>query len=92
MLGSSGIEVGSIAYGCWRLAGTGVADASAKIGAALDAGLTLIDTADIPRFAALGVHAAIQPLWAYADAYVTDLTIPRLTSTAESIDLPDYRS
>ena len=50
MLGSSGIEVGSIAYGCWRLAGTGVADASAKIGAALDAGLTLIDTADIYGF------------------------------------------
>lgn len=42
--------------------------------------LELIDTADIPRFAALGVHAAIQPLWAYPDAYVTDLTIPRIGS------------
>ena len=50
-LGSTGIEVGSIAYGCWRFAGTGVADASRKIGAALDAGLTLIDTADIYGFA-----------------------------------------
>jgi len=49
-LGSSGIEVGSIAYGCWRLAGTGVAEASKKIGAALDAGLNLIDTADIYGF------------------------------------------
>ncbi len=49
-LGSSGIEVGSIAYGCWRLPGTGVAEAASKIGAALDAGLTLIDTADIYGF------------------------------------------
>ena len=49
-LGSSDIEVGSIAYGCWRLAGTDVATATNKIGTALDAGLTLIDTADIYGF------------------------------------------
>ncbi|MFN8052273.1 MAG: aldo/keto reductase [Acidimicrobiales bacterium] len=46
-LGGSELEVGPIAYGCWRFARSSVADASAKIGAALDAGLTLIDTADI---------------------------------------------
>ncbi len=38
--------------------------------------LQVIDPADIPRFAELDVVANFQPLWAYADAYVTDLTIP----------------
>jgi hypothetical protein len=34
------------------------------------------DPADIPRFAELGVVANFQPVWAYADKYVTELTIP----------------
>ena len=38
--------------------------------------LQMIDPADIPRFAELDVIANFQPLWAYADAYVTELTIP----------------
>jgi predicted amidohydrolase YtcJ len=40
--------------------------------------LELIDPADIPRFMALGVAANFQPLWAYADDYITDLTMPIL--------------
>ena len=40
--------------------------------------LQLIDPADIPRFRRLGVVANFQPLWAYADPYITDLTIPFL--------------
>jgi len=40
--------------------------------------LELIDPADIPRFAALGVIPSFQPLWAYADKYITDLTVPIL--------------
>jgi len=40
--------------------------------------LELIDPADIPRFAALGVIPSFQPLWAYADTYITDLTEPVL--------------
>jgi predicted amidohydrolase YtcJ len=40
--------------------------------------LELIDAADIPRFRQLGVVANFQPLWAYADEYITDLTIPFL--------------
>jgi predicted amidohydrolase YtcJ len=40
--------------------------------------LELIDPADIPRFKALGVVANFQALWAYADPYITDLTIPIL--------------
>jgi predicted amidohydrolase YtcJ len=31
---------------------------------------------DQPRFRKLGVVANFQPLWAYADAYITDLTLP----------------
>jgi predicted amidohydrolase YtcJ len=38
--------------------------------------LELIDPADIPRFEELDVVANFQPLWAYADDYVTELTIP----------------
>jgi hypothetical protein len=40
--------------------------------------LELIDPADLPRFAALGVIADFQPLWAYADRYITELTEPRV--------------
>jgi predicted amidohydrolase YtcJ len=40
--------------------------------------LELIDPADIPRFKTLGVVANFQPLWAYADPYITKLTIPIL--------------
>jgi len=49
-LGASDLEVGPVAYGCWRFAGASVEDAAVKIGAALDAGLTLVDTADIYGF------------------------------------------
>ena len=40
--------------------------------------LELIDPADIPRFRRLGVTANFQALWAYADPYITDLTLPLL--------------
>jgi predicted amidohydrolase YtcJ len=40
--------------------------------------LQLIDAADIPRFRHLGVVANFQPLWAYADEYITELTVPFL--------------
>jgi predicted amidohydrolase YtcJ len=36
----------------------------------------MIDPSDLPRFAELEVVANFQPLWAYADEYVTELTIP----------------
>jgi hypothetical protein len=35
---------------------------------------------DIPRFRQLGVVANFQPLWARADSYITDLTLPILES------------
>lgn len=40
--------------------------------------LELIDPSDIPRFRELDVVANFQPLWAIPDAYITELTIPRL--------------
>ena len=40
--------------------------------------LELINPDDIPRFKALGVVANFQPLWAYADLYITELTEPAL--------------
>ena len=38
--------------------------------------LQLIDPQDIPRFGELDVIANFQALWAYADEYITELTIP----------------
>ena len=38
--------------------------------------LQLIDAADHPRFAELGVTANFQALWAYPDAYITDVNLP----------------
>ena len=51
-LGSSGIAISPIAWGMWRLAenGRSAADAARLVHAALDAGITLLDTADIYGF------------------------------------------
>ncbi|GGS29480.1 amidohydrolase [Streptomyces humidus] len=38
----------------------------------------LIHPADLPRFAALGAIASIQPLWAQRDPLMTELTLPRI--------------
>lgn len=46
-LGKSGISVSSIAWGMWRFAGDDVSLARRKVETALDAGVTLFDTADI---------------------------------------------
>ena len=40
--------------------------------------IELFNPADIPRFRQLGAVANFQPLWAYADPYITDLTLPFL--------------
>jgi predicted oxidoreductase len=46
-LGKSGIIVSPVAWGMWRFAGDDVAAARRRVEAALDAGVTLFDTADI---------------------------------------------
>ncbi|WP_057884647.1 aldo/keto reductase [Tsuneonella troitsensis] len=51
-LGSSGIGISPIAWGMWRLAegGRSAGEAARLVHAALDAGITLLDTADIYGF------------------------------------------
>lgn len=51
-LGAGGPEISSIAWGMWRLAegGRSAAEAARLVHAALDAGITLLDTADIYGF------------------------------------------
>jgi hypothetical protein len=46
--------------------------------------LQLIHPDDLPRFARLGIVASFQPLWAWADTYILDLTIPVLDSARSS--------
>lgn len=43
--------------------------------------LQLIHPDDLPRFRELEVIANFQPLWAYADDYITELTIPFIGET-----------
>jgi predicted amidohydrolase YtcJ len=40
--------------------------------------LEVVHPDDVPRFRKLGVIANFQPLWAFADSYITDLTLPAL--------------
>ena len=49
-LGLTDISIGKIAFGCWRFAGHDVPTADRLIRTALDAGMNLIDTADIYGF------------------------------------------
>lgn len=55
-LGGSGIAVSPLAWGMWRLAENGrtAADAAKLVHAALDAGITFLDTADIYGFDGAG--------------------------------------
>ncbi len=52
LLGSSGVAVSAIAWGMWRLAenGRSAMEAARLVHTALDAGITLLDTADIYGF------------------------------------------
>jgi predicted oxidoreductase len=58
MLGKSGIEVSSLAWGMWRFSGRDVGEATEIVHAALDAGITLFDTADIYGFGDVGFGGA----------------------------------
>lgn len=49
-LGQTDINIGKIAFGCWRFAGHDVGTADKLIRTALDAGMNVIDTADIYGF------------------------------------------
>ena len=49
-LGNSAIEISSIAWGMWRFATLEMADARAAVDVAIEAGISLFDTADIYGF------------------------------------------
>jgi predicted amidohydrolase YtcJ len=65
-------------------------DALEAAGARLGAGgprhqiahLEFIHPQDVPRFRTLGVIANFQPLWAYADSYITEMTLNGVTAAA----------
>jgi predicted amidohydrolase YtcJ len=44
--------------------------------------IEFIHPEDAPRFRTLGVIANFQPLWAYADSYITDMTLGGVTPAA----------
>ncbi|MCV7230028.1 amidohydrolase [Mycolicibacterium komossense] len=48
----------------------------------------LADPADLPRFAALGVTANFEPLWAQLDPVMVGLTLPRLGPEREQLQYP----
>lgn len=54
LLGKSGIVSSSLAWGMWRFAGRSVAEAQGLVEAALESGITLLDTADIYGFNGTG--------------------------------------
>ena len=53
--------------------------------------IELIDPGDVPRFAQIGAIPCFQPLWAFADAYITDLTIPKLGPDRIAMDLSNEK-
>jgi len=50
--------------------------------------IQLIHPADQPRFRQLNVVANFQPLWAYADSYITDLTLPFISKETAAYMYP----
>jgi predicted amidohydrolase YtcJ len=48
----------------------------------------LIDPADVPRFAQLGVIANVEPLWAQLDPLQRELTMPRLGEARSTLQYP----
>jgi predicted oxidoreductase len=55
-------QIGRLAYGCWRFAGTALEDARAKVEAALAIGANLIDTADVYGYGKTGFGEAEERL------------------------------
>lgn len=61
-LGKSGISVGPIAWGMWRFGQSSVAEARVLIETAMEAGVTLFDTADIYGFDSPGGFGSAEAL------------------------------
>jgi len=48
----------------------------------------VVDPADLPRFAALGVIANLEPLWAQRDDLMLELTMPRIGERRAALQYP----
>nr|WP_306264721.1 aldo/keto reductase [Pararhizobium sp. IMCC3301] len=61
-------EIGRLAYGCWRFSGSSLTEARSKLGAALESGANLIDTAAIYGLRTEGFGGAESALGDLLDA------------------------
>lgn len=76
-----------LAYGCWRFAGTDIATARSKIEAALEAGMQIIDTADIYGYGDTGFGAA-EKLLGDVLQEAPELRDQMILATKGGVDLP----
>lgn len=68
--------------------GAGIPADGPPPGRPLLAHVQVVDPVDVRRFTELGAIPVFQALWAYADKYITDLTIPRLGPERSSAIYP----
>ena len=87
-LGKSGIVVGPVAWGMWRFGQSSVAEARALIEAALDAGVSLFDTADIYGFGDAGGFGAAEALLGRVFAETPSLRVRMVLATKGGITPP----
>lgn len=85
-LGRSGLEVAPLGWGMWRFAGTNVAAARARVDAALEAGCTLFDTADIYGLGTEGGFGAAEALLGRVLAQTPSLRGRMVLATKAGID------
>lgn len=86
-LGRSDIAVSPLAWGMWRLDGS-VAETRARIDAALEAGITLLDTADIYGFGTPIRFGGAEALFGRALAEAPDLRDRMVIATKAGITPP----
>ena len=87
-LGMTGLQVGAIAYGCWRFAGDDAAAADVKLRTALDLGMTLVDTADIYGYGEPGGFGAAEQRLGEALAAAPALRDQMVLATKGGVRLP----
>lgn len=86
------IHIHAIGDGGVRMALDAIEHATARNGARdrrpVIAHTQLVHPDDLARFAALGVIANFEPLWAHLDSTMTELTIPRLGPARSALQYP----
>ncbi|MEM1106195.1 MAG: aldo/keto reductase [Pseudomonadota bacterium] len=87
-LSSSAPPPGQIAYGCWRLTQGGVEAARRNINAALEAGMTVIDTADIYGYGEPAGFGGAEALLGQILSDAPHLRAQMYLATKAGVDLP----